>query len=505
MATIPSFKEWMHDTGASFSPRSGALQHLDSVLRGYEKQPDAAMRQLLSDALEAWKAEQRKQGKDWHKSVRNQKGAVTNLGVALSGAPSAVSDSEREALAHLVAHQQEAMQLLFANRRVEWKANTLMGMKQAVGTGIQQFSTLVDQGAQTGSAASTVKHIVTGAQVWVNNVDGLSSNFAPSRVAAQSRLTRDTLETIRGKLVEFLSKLCPPGVDINQVLNSLGLGSAIEFAAKVAPFFGMVTSGKDAVFGLKDLASAIVSRRSIGQVRSAIRPGDPEMAFDAILVMLNRDIGARAADAGRASLAFIGQSLMALFTGPGVALTGPIISAINLFAQIVHSIIEMARDHSERVQANRLLDAGAINWDLFEVCPLLGCYFVAVQDHSTLINLAASEFNSGRYVYDAERLIKKLRPVVRKAGEVIRASRLEIPGMQRYKGIADANISKKGAIDQLTSVGSMAMSQISQSLESHAGKPDPRRGPNVDRARIHAISHDTKRWIRGTPPTGVTG
>ena len=63
-------------------------------------------------ALDRWRFEQSKEGKDWRTSVRNQSLAVTNLYRAVNTIPRAPSKEERDAMAFLAAEQAKALMSL---------------------------------------------------------------------------------------------------------------------------------------------------------------------------------------------------------------------------------------------------------------------------------------------------------------------------------------------------------------------------------------------------------
>ncbi len=78
MAQIPSYEQWMKDTKSTAHKRSEFLTRVDECLK--PPQDKEAIRQ----ALDRWRFEQSRQGKDWRENRRNNKGAVTNLYRAVS-------------------------------------------------------------------------------------------------------------------------------------------------------------------------------------------------------------------------------------------------------------------------------------------------------------------------------------------------------------------------------------------------------------------------------------
>ena len=75
MATIPSFAQWKKDTFSITSPRSDFLKAVDTALEAYDASKSEPAKGALKTAFDRWRFEQSKQGRDWRKSTRNQKGA----------------------------------------------------------------------------------------------------------------------------------------------------------------------------------------------------------------------------------------------------------------------------------------------------------------------------------------------------------------------------------------------------------------------------------------------
>ena len=166
----------------------------------------------------------------------------------------------------------------------------------------------------------------------------------------------------------------------------------------------------------------------IQDMRQAIAPGDPEAAFDALSALLDREIASAAARAAVKTGAFTAKTAGA-FADAG-AVTGPVVGVLEILAEVIQSIVEYVRDYKECEAANQLLRVGALNLELFGVCPILGCYFLVIQDHSTIINFAVGEYGTANWMFDVERLVTKVQAVLEKCRELIRLSRLEILGMR---------------------------------------------------------------------------
>src|SRR5690606_29490150 len=105
-----------------------------------------------------------KQGKDWRKSVRNEKGAVTNLYRALNDLDKRnLSPEELEAMKYIARAQALALAKQFEGKELRFKASTLVGLANGAGTNWQKFKA----GAQSAKAGrDTAKNVYdTGKQI----------------------------------------------------------------------------------------------------------------------------------------------------------------------------------------------------------------------------------------------------------------------------------------------------------------------------------------------------
>lgn len=470
MAQIPSHETWMKDTHSLTHPRSDLLKAVDAAMQAYDKAKSDTAKAALKTAFDRWRFDQSKQGKDWKKSVRNQKGACTNLYRAVNDLDRRkLSKEEVEAMQYVSRAQAMALMKQFAGKKLSFKASTVVGMAQGAGTRWQRFKT----GAATAKGVgSTGKDIVTGVRDIAKGVGVLKQGGAAGAMSAARTGMGDQFAGIRQQITEFCKKLCPD-IDPNTVFTALGLGTVEKFATELAPFVGAISSGGKAIVGWAGVAKTVWDKHSIEQKRHAIAAGDPEAAFDALLLLLQREITSKSAKAGVQTAAFTGKAL-GVFADGG-AVTGPVVGLLEILAEIFQTIIEYVRDYRECKAANEALLLGALNLDLFETSPVLGCYFLCVQDHSTIINFAVGDYGTPNFVFDVEQLVKKIEPVLERARSFIQDSRLEIPGMDKAKGIA----TEKGTIEKVKD-------KVVDRLESWFAKPDK---PKLDKARITGYGH----------------
>ena len=477
MAQIPSHAQWMKDTHSLTSPRSTLMKEVDSAIERYGKTPNDQNKQAITTALDKWRFDQSRHGKDWRKSVRNEKGAVTNLHRALSELDKRrLTREELEAMQYIARMQATALQRQFDGKELKFKSNTLLGLASNTGSKWQKFkgaSSLVAGGATgAASAASTGRSLVKGAGL-VHQVGGAGA------IAA----SQGSMVGIAMKIKELCRELCP-GLDPDQVFQALHLGNMEQFAAELAPFVGAISSGGKAIVGWIGVIRQQYGQYKMQDLRQDIAPGDPEAAFDALSALLDREIASAAARATVKTGAFTAKTAGA-FADAG-AVTGPVVGVLEILAEVIQSIVEYVRDVKECEAANQMLRVGALNLDLFGACPILGCYFLVIQDHSTIINFAVGEYGTEHWMFDVERLVTKVQLVLEKCRELIRLSRLEILGMAGAKGLVEENYSVKTGVGKVTGLPGAISAAMADRLEQWFG--DPVKPAMVDKSLIRGLA-----------------
>jgi len=182
--------------------------------------------------------------------------------------------------------------------------------------------------------------------------------------------------------------------------------------------------------------------------------------------------------------------LLGSFADAG-AVSGPVIGLLETLAEIFQTIVEYARDYKEVEAANELLRVGYLNLDLFRISPILGCYFLLVQDHSTIINFAVADYGTPNFVFDAERLIGKINPVLAQARSYLRSSRFEIVGFEGMKGVVEQNWSRRGRKEKVVGLPGHLVEKISTRISDWVERPE--KPPEWDRSRIQGFGPEGPR------------
>lgn len=401
MPEIPSYEQWKSDTSKYFHRRGQFLTALD---RAIELQD----RERIATAFDNWKRDKTHRGKKWWESVFNEQGAITRLYRALNNDRILLTHEEIEALAWLRQQQELALRVQFQANQVTWKPGTLMALKENAGSLKQKLLT---------DKVSTAKN--------------LAANLSLAN-------------TIKNYIVE-LCKGTAGTVKPDDVFGALNLGSVSSFSSSIAPFIGSISSGGKALAGWKNTVELTWQKVSIEKNRQrTIAQGDPDAAFRAMVTLVDREIQAEKRSAGIATAAFTGKTL-GLFLDGG-AVSGPAAGLVETLANLFHTIFQYVRIEEDRIKANELIKRGQLDFHLFEACPILGCYYLLVQDHSTIIALSMSSYGQEGWMMEAELLRRELELVLAKSRSLAEASPIEISNFRNHKGfVVSKSLSAKVA------------------------------------------------------------
>lgn len=425
--------------------------------------------------FDRWRFEQSKEGKKWEKSSRNKTGAMTALFRSFQ-IPELPSKEEREAMEYIRREQQMALMRQFQRTKVDFKEGTLGKIVSGNGTRMEKLKMAASGGGK---------------------VEDLISAGSDLSGAIQGGGTGGPIAQIKEKLTKAITDLSP-NLDISPdaVLRHIGLPNVADFVKEAAPVLGSIKSGLEATQKWAEVAKTARKKYQMSQSRFAIAKGDPEAALNSIGTLLNRELASNTVAAASATVSFTLKT-GGLFADMG-GKTGPAVAAAQLIAELLQSIYEFVRDYKEVQRDNELLELGALNLDIFENCPLLGCYFLAVQDHSTIIAFAVDEYGTADWMFDVERMVKVLTPVLESSRRMIKASKFELKGirihdktaevmlisLQDQKGLVDKNYSVLTGLDKAAAFPDHVKELLTARFMSAIGKGKAPAGPVFDKSRI---------------------
>ncbi len=414
MPLTMTYDQWMKDTHSLIKPRSEALKKIDNALRGRNEVE-------TKKALVAWINEQNAKRQDWHRSVRNEKGAVKKLydQLGILGTGPAFKSGEEQRADQLAKQEmkenmRQAAARMFQGREMKFKDSFWGITRQRCNTISTRLSTL-ENGAKTGVGLAGRAYAVG------------------SPLYSIARNLEKTIEAIMGDGI--------PEATRNQIIEAVFGTAVADFAKDAAPLFGVFSSGARAVSAWVGIAGNVYDQMVMDENYGNVRPGDAAAALRAISAIIDRQIDKQTIDAVVRTTAFTAKGLSTLADG-GTASTA-VIGAAESIAILLNTLTDIVIDARQKIAANKLIEAGKIDIELFNTCPLLGCYYIVVQDHSTIMNFNIENMGRDNWQQEAERLRWALQPVLAKANALIAGSRIELPGMDIAKGVYQSTFLQK--------------------------------------------------------------
>ncbi len=392
---IPTYDHWMKATrlGAGH-PRSPKLKKIDSALKAYGKGPSARgqkdIRLALMDWM-LWKGE-------WKSSTRNRQHIIEELKTnAFSGFPVPLSAEEREGIEYILQARDRKLKRLFANRKLTLRRVKSVQEVRAQHKSLKEAKEQLT-GESSGSGASNA------------DVGGPGGGSAVSQ--AVESMVREMFD---GEAI---------GVVRSHLMSVVGA----DLIADMIPVVAQISGGAKAVKSWGTAARTAWTRHNVSQGAYALSGQDPVAAFDAVKVLLRRQITAESAEAGIVTAGFLVN--LGAIADFGV-ISGPTSAAAKTLAQVAHKVFLLGREYKEARSANRVMAGpGALDFQVFATNPLVGCYMIRCSDLSDIINTAALDFGRSDMVANIESLkLNQIDPLRTLAERYIKESIYEIKGM----------------------------------------------------------------------------
>jgi hypothetical protein len=406
MPLLMTYEQWMRRTHSIVKSRSDSLKLIDEAIR---RRDEAGVKKALIN----WIDEQNKKKQDWHRSVRNGDHAVEELYKQLNILGSAVpyrniteEMDDKLAKAHIRREQRLAAAKMFDGRKLQFK-DSFWGIsrKKCAENRSKIFNTTKNVGK------STV---------------GVGGNIASVGSTAYS--IGSDLKTV----IESIMVTLAPATQSALIEHVFGEAIA-QFVANVTPVVGVISSGAKAIKDWVGVAQNVYRATEMESRFGDVRMGDPSAALEAIVAIIDRQIKKQTADAAIHTTAFTAKGAAAIADG-GTA-TNAALGALETIAILLNTLVDLVIDARQLDAGNALITAKQFDLTLFSKCPILGCYYVAVQDHSTIMDFDFANMGKANWQQEAQRLRYAIGPVIKQAGVLIDKSRVEIKGMEDAKGV----------------------------------------------------------------------
>lgn len=224
-----------------------------------------------------------------------------------------------------------------------------------------------------------------------------------------------------------------------------------ELAAEVTPIIGAIYTSAKAVKEWRSVMKSITMAEMAQEAQVNLAPGNPEAAHQAVMSLLDREFKRHSAQAVR-NTAAASTKIAGLFADLGTA-TGPVLGIVNAVAGMVIDLVDFALYLREMRIGNELLknlDDALANKEVFEECPLLGCYFLTCADTSIIVDFFLTDIvdrnlEKGAFMTRIEKIkSSKIDPLLKAASKVIEHAPIKIKGMS-----ADKGMKHKGGISEM--------------------------------------------------------
>lgn len=385
-------KTWISRTEVSMQRRSAELKALDQLLADYEARGGGDLRWRVGQALQAWKATHGN-GDEWRKSSRNRNGAVDDLTRALA-AKHTLSEADEAALAAVAEANKAFLGALFAERRVVLSARALTAYQ------------------------------------------GLDLAHDLDRLVAQARSGDSGTSVLMGEAHGLIQSLLGDVWHLGElqvlVAQVLGRGTS-ELASSIAPGLGLIKSASMTMYHSVMLMANARKVIRLEAAEPAIAPGDPAAALLAVQELAKRETAHSAARLASYA-AETGGKLIGTFVDGGTA-TAVVAGTAATIARMLVTLNAIRIDVLEMRAANELLEKpDTLDATLFAKNPLLGCYFLACADTSTIVNFMFKDLGKPGFQYEVEKACKDhLDATVKIANHLVYDHRMKLSGRQLPK------------------------------------------------------------------------
>jgi hypothetical protein len=406
MPLLMTYEQWMKRTHSLIKSRSDSLKVIDEAIR---RRDETATKKALIN----WIDEQNKKHQDWHRSVRNGDHAVEELYKQLNILGAGVSYSnigeemdDKLAKAHIRREQRLAAAKMFDGKTLRFK-DSFWGISRK-------------------KCAEGRSKILNAAKNVGKSTVGVGGNIAS--VGSTAYTIGSDLKTI----IQTIMGTLAPATQSALVEHVFGEGVA-QFVANVTPCLGVVSSGAKAIKDWVGVAYNVHQATEMESRYGDVRMGDPSAALASIVAIIDRQIKKQTADAVIHTTAFTAKGAAAIADG-GTA-TNAVLGVVETIAILLNTLVDLVIDAKQVDTGNALILGKQFDLTMFSKCPILGCYYVAVQDHSTIMDFDFANMGKANWQQEAQRLRYAIKPVIQQAGTLINASRVEIMGMEAAKGV----------------------------------------------------------------------
>jgi hypothetical protein len=226
-------------------------------------------------------------------------------------------------------------------------------------------------------------------------------------------------------------------VDLNTIIAELGAAFLVDFLSSALPVVQQIKSGAQAATNWGKAAQDWHKAGKTEKHKPFLLPGDARSACDAVAVLLrnSRDEHATLAAIQTTQLA---ASTAGLFVDLG-GVTGPAVAAAAALAKTCQKVLIMGTRYKEMKNVNLILRTSpeeTLSSNIFAVSPLLGCYYLANNTTSNVLNVLCDNIIEDGWMAQATRNKRNhLDPLMQEAQRFISESRYVLTPIRQNKGM----------------------------------------------------------------------
>lgn len=176
---------------------------------------------------------------------------------------------------------------------------------------------------------------------------------------------------------------------LSDIFGELFTEMITDFFTSAIPVLGAIKSGGQAAIHWGKCANKAHKAHKVKTQKLYLLPGDAQAAADAVKKLL-KERAAHHAVIGSIKTAQFGGQVAGLFGDCGAA-SGPIIAAASSVAVICEKITFMGMEFKRVKVGNKLLKSSQLNKHLFQVTPILGCYFLVCTTTSDILGVLVDD------------------------------------------------------------------------------------------------------------------
>ncbi|GJI88166.1 MULTISPECIES: hypothetical protein [Duganella] len=236
-------------------------------------------------------------------------------------------------------------------------------------------------------------------------------------------------------------------LDIEVILAELGVEFMADFISSALPLVQQVKAGAKAASNWGTAAMDWHKAQKTTVQRGFLLPGDARDACDAVAALLRTSRNEHAALAAIQTTQ-LAVSTAGLFADLG-GVTGPAVAAASAIATTCQKIMIMGARYKEMKKVNQILSASAmeaLSSNIFRVSPLLGCYYLANNSTSSVLNILCDNIIEDGWMAQWEQNKRQhLDPLLTECARFISESRYVLDPVRQNKGM----FVEKSSMDKL--------------------------------------------------------